>query len=75
VSSSVCVAPRSVGYMCKSSVCTGQAGALSSSPAFTSNCVRKDWFRSPGNVMTADVVSGSDISRRFCVESSLIVDD
>ena len=39
VSRSVCIVPRSVGYIRKSSVETWQADALISSPASTSACV------------------------------------
>jgi hypothetical protein len=38
--SSVCIDPRSVGYISKSSVDTWQAVALNSIPAFTSTCVQ-----------------------------------
>jgi hypothetical protein len=40
VSSSVCIDPRSVVYICKSSVDKWQADALNSMLAFTSTCVR-----------------------------------
>jgi hypothetical protein len=48
VSSSVCIDPRSVGHMCKSSVDTWQADALNSNPAFTSTCVRGGLASFPG---------------------------
>jgi len=48
VLSSVCRDPRSVGYICKSSVDTWQADALNTSPAFTSTCVRGGLASFPG---------------------------
>jgi hypothetical protein len=39
VSRSVCTDPRSVGYICKSSVDTGQADTSYSNPEFTSTCM------------------------------------
>ena len=44
----VCIDPRSVGYICKSSVDTWQADALNSSPAFMSTCVRGGLASFPG---------------------------
>ena len=73
VSRSVCIVPRSVGYINKSSVDTWQADALISSPASTSTCVREDWLRSPGSVQSVAVASGSNIPRCSGVVSSLTV--
>jgi len=74
VLSSVCIDPRSVGYICKSSVDTSQADALNSSPAFTSTCVWGNWLRSPDSVLSVAVVLGNDISRLSAAVSLLIVD-
>ena len=74
VLSSVCIDPRSVGYICKSSVDTWQADTLNSSPAFTSTLCGEDSLRSPGSVMSVVVALGNDISRRFDAVSALIVD-
>jgi hypothetical protein len=57
----------------QSSVDTCQADALNSKPAFTSTRGRGDWLRSPGNVLTVVVASGSEISTRSGVVSSLII--
>jgi len=48
VSRSVCIVPRSVGYIRKSSVDTWQADGLISSPASTSTCVRGGLASFPG---------------------------
>jgi len=48
VLSSVWIDPRSVGYICKSSVDTWQADVLNGSPAFTSTCVRGGLASFPG---------------------------
>ena len=74
VLSSVCIDPRSVGYICKSSVDTWQAGALNSSPPFTSTCVRGGLASFPGSVMSVVVALGNNTSRRSGIVSSLIVD-
>ena len=74
VSRSVCIVPRSVGYIRKSSVDTWQADALISSPAFTSTLRGKDWLRSPGSVLSVAVALESDISRCSGAVSSLIVE-
>ena len=62
VLSSVCIDPRSVEYICKSSVDTWQADALNISPAFTNTCVRGDCLRSPNSLMSVVVEMGNDIS-------------
>ena len=67
VISSVCIDPRSVGYIFKSSVDTRQADALNSSPAFTSTCVRGGLASFPGSVTSVVVALGNYISRRLLI--------
>jgi len=75
VLSSVCIDPRSVGYICKSSVHTGQADALIAVRLSRVLVCGEDWFRSPDSVMSVVVAMGNDISRRSGAVSSLIVDN
>ena len=58
VLSSVCIDPRSVGYICKSFVDTWQADALISSPAFTSICVWGGVASFPGQRTVSICVQG-----------------